>query len=61
MPIAFDGTRVPELLPVMPCGGQPRFDHQSGYAYRCEDCMAVLGSIAQSDRCKELNKDYRAE
>lgn len=57
MPISFDGTaRVPETLPRLPCGGLPRWDYASGYAYRCEDCGAIIGSIGQSDECNIINK-----
>jgi hypothetical protein len=56
MPRAFDGTVVPARLPQMSCGGTPEFDEPSGYAYRCDTCFAVIGSIGQSDRCKEENK-----
>lgn len=61
MAIAIDGSRVPNTLQRMPCGGTPHFDHGSGYAYRCDTCFAVLGSIGQSNRCKEINKDYKGE
>ena len=57
MAIAFDGTRAPDRLPTQTCGGTPLFDHESGYAYRCDLCNAVIGSVGQSDRCKELNKN----
>jgi hypothetical protein len=62
MPVAFDGTQVPETLQKLACGGTPRWDEGSGYAYRCDDCMAVIGSIGQSDRCKVINKasEYQA-
>lgn len=53
---AFDGTVVPEMLPTMSCGGTPLFDCESGYAYRCDVCFAVIGSVAQPDRCVEMNK-----
>lgn len=56
MPKAFDGTLVPASLPKMPCGGTPHFDEASGYAYRCDVCFAVIGSVSQPNRCKELNK-----
>lgn len=56
MTIAFDGTRVPERLPKMNCGGTPEFDHGSGYAYRCDLCGAVVGSMGQPRSCKEINE-----
>lgn len=53
---AFDGNRVPMYLERMPCGGIPEFDDGSGYAYRCDACGAVVGSIAQPEQCKIINK-----
>ena len=47
MPISFDGTQVPGSLPQMPCGGTPLFDVDSGYAYFCDTCFAILGSVSQ--------------
>lgn len=55
MPVAFDGTLVPARLDKQPCGGTPLFDTDSGYAYRCDTCNAVTGSVDQSKRCKNLN------
>lgn len=55
MPEAIDGSIVPAKLKKMNCGGTPIFDDESGYAYRCDHCFAVIGSIGQSDRCKEIN------
>lgn len=55
MPRAFDGTVVPRTLERMPCGGMPVFDEDSGYAYRCDLCYAVIGSMGQPDSCKETN------
>jgi hypothetical protein len=55
MSIAFDGTRVPTELPRMNCGGIPIFDMESGYAYRCDRCFAVIGSMGQSEKCKTMN------
>ena len=49
---AFDGSYAPDQLPMLPCGGVPEFDHQSGMSYRCRQCMAVLGSVAMSDSCR---------
>lgn len=51
MPIAIDGSRVPEFLSPLPCGGLPRFDDGSGFSYRCDDCGAVLGSIGMPSQC----------
>jgi hypothetical protein len=43
----------------LPCGGTAIFDHGSGCAYRCLDCMAVIGSIGQPRQCKEEAEKYR--
>lgn len=53
---AFDGSMVPDSLPPMACGGTPLFDRESGCAYRCDVCFAVIGSIGQSAVCKEMNR-----
>lgn len=52
MAIAFDGSFVPDTLPAMPCGGIPEFDDGSGYAYRCDQCGAVVGSIGMPSKCQ---------
>lgn len=57
MAITFDGARVPDVLPRMKCGGVPTFDHDSGYAYRCSNCFAVIGSVSQPRECKNLNQE----
>lgn len=41
----------------LPCGGTAYYDESSGCAHRCEDCMAVVGSIGMPSSCKdELDK-----
>ena len=52
---AFDGTIVPNTLPRLPCGGIPVFDEESGCAYRCDACFAVIGSVSQPKRCIDMN------
>jgi len=42
----------------LPCGGTAYFDQDSGIAYRCQDCMAVVGSIGQPQRCKDAAQKY---
>ena len=42
----------------LPCGGTAIFDDDSGIGYRCEDCMAMVGSVGQPTRCKEEAKKY---
>lgn len=48
----IDGSPAPLYLERMPCGGRPVFDHTSGYAYRCDACFAVIGSIGMPTECK---------
>lgn len=57
MAVAFDGTVVPNQLEPMPCGGTPIFDQDSGYAYRCSCCFAVIGSVGQSLECQKINSE----
>lgn len=45
----------------LPCGGTAYFDEQSGYSYRCESCMATVGSIAQPQQCKDAEFLIKAE
>ena len=41
----------------LPCGGTALFDEGAGFGHRCEDCMAVVGSIGMPRACKsELDK-----
>ena len=41
----------------LPCGGVAYFDESSGISYRCEHCMAVVGSIGMPSECKrEMDK-----
>lgn len=61
MAIAIDGSRVPDSLPTMKCGGTPQFDTTSGMSYRCDSCYAVIGSVGQPSRCKTLNAESEAE
>ena len=46
------------IAPInLPCGGTALFDEGAGFGYRCEDCMAVVGSIGMPRACKsELDK-----
>ena len=36
------------------CGNDAYFDHGSGIGYRCEACMAMVGSIGMPRSCKAL-------
>jgi hypothetical protein len=36
------------------CGATAHFDTDSGISYRCDRCMAVVGSIGMPNDCKEL-------
>lgn len=49
---------VPETI-QLPCGGVAHFCHESGFGYRCEDCMAVVGSVAQPTQCVEAANKYK--
>ena len=41
----------------LPCGGTAYWDEASGISYRCENCIAVVGSVGMPKSCKdELNK-----
>jgi len=44
----------------LPCGGEANFDHGSGCSYRCEHCMATVGSIGQPRSCKEEADKWEA-
>jgi len=57
MATAFDGTYTPTRLAPLPCGGIPEFDEGSGYSYRCNNCGAVIGSIAMPKNCARMIKD----
>lgn len=39
---------------VLLCGSSAYFDEGSGIGYRCEECMAMVGSIGMPRSCKEL-------
>ena len=43
------------MYPTMylPCGDEAEFDTGSGCSYRCWTCMATVGSIGQSQHCKD--------
>ena len=40
-------------LMKLPCGGIAYYDENSGISFRCGQCMTVVGSIAQPQRCKD--------
>ena len=42
----------------LPCGSRAYFDDSGGISHRCEQCMAVVGSIGQPQRCKDEAKKY---
>lgn len=43
----------------LPCGGTAYFDVESGISYRCEDCMAVVGSMGMPEHCKDIAQKWR--
>ena len=36
------------------CGSTASFDNGSGISYRCNECMATVGSVGMPKRCKDL-------
>lgn len=43
----------------LPCGSRAFYDVESSfYSFRCESCMAVVGSIGQPKSCKERMNQY---
>lgn len=38
----------------LPCGSMAQYDEGAGYGYRCEDCLAVVGSIGMPRSCAIL-------
>ena len=42
------------------CGASAYFDQSSGISYRCEDCMATVGSIGMPRRCREEEEKWKA-
>ncbi len=40
----------------LPCGGVAYFEVESGISYRCEMCMAVVGSVGMPSYCRD---EYR--
>lgn len=48
----------PRKLERMKCGGTPVADMESSIGgYRCDECFAIIGSMGQPKRCKEVNND----
>jgi hypothetical protein len=54
--VIAEGVRYDPMY--LPCGGTAYFDESSGISYRCE-CGAVVGSIGQSQFCKDEAEKYR--
>ena len=42
----------------LPCGGTAYFEEDTSCSYRCTNCYAVIGSIAQSKECKDAAQMY---
>lgn len=51
------GCYVEEAI-HLPCGRTAHFCTEAGHGYRCEDCMAVVGSVAQPKHCVEETNKY---
>lgn len=43
----------------LPCGGTAYWDESSGISYRCEDCMAVVGSVGMPKHCQNEAEKWR--
>ena len=43
----------------LPCGGTAHFDEGAGFGHRCEDCMAVVGSIGMPRSCRTEMDKYK--
>lgn len=43
----------------LPCGGIAHFDSSSGFCYRCETCMTVVGSIGQPKSCQDEAQKWK--
>lgn len=43
---------------MLPCGGTAHFDYDSGCSYICSTCYATIGSIGQSQSCKDAAQMY---
>ena len=48
-----DTSYIPPTT-ITPCGATAYFDEGSGIGYRCEECMAFIGSIGMPRECKDL-------
>mgnify|MGYP003346889639 CR=1 FL=1 len=55
---AFDGTPTP-MYRYLPCGSRATFDESSALSYRCDQCGATVGSVAQPQHCKNEAEKYR--
>lgn len=42
----------------LPCGGTAYFDESSGFSYRCDTCLTIVGSISQPQSCKDEAEKY---
>jgi hypothetical protein len=52
--VLIDDDLIGKYDPVkLPCGGVAYLDESSGISYRCELCGATVGSIGQSQHCKD--------
>lgn len=39
---------------LMPCGGLPVFDKDSGNVYKCSECGCVIGSLTMPAKCRKM-------
>jgi hypothetical protein len=56
MSVYADGVKYRTMY--LPCGGVAQFDHSSGISYRCEHCMAVVGSVGMPRACQSEIAKY---
>ena len=55
-PIYLDSPYIDEEFETIEllCGATASFDHSSGISYRCNTCLAVVGSMGMPRECKKL-------
>lgn len=55
--IDIDGHIVTQEIIHLECGNWAEFDEGSGCSYRCLECGATIGSIAEPRRCVEKRRE----
>ncbi len=54
------GAGLNHFFMHLPCGSLAEFDHSSGCAHRCTECLAVVGSVGMPSECKEKMDMYES-